>query len=210
LSGAGKSSLVSLLLRFWDPTQGQITLGGVDLRSLDAAALRRALAVVPQRAYLFNASIRDNLRLAAPDASQEVMLSACRKARLEEFINNLPQGLDTWVGEDGVRLSAGERQRLALAQALLKDAPILVLDEPAANLDAETEKLILQVLSQALDEKQPGQAVLTISHRLAGLENYAEILVFHQGRVAERGTFQELVAQRGLFWQLYQLESDTI
>jgi ABC-type multidrug transport system fused ATPase/permease subunit len=203
-SGAGKTTLVSLLLGLWETQTGQITLGGVDVRHLDLQALRRAIAVLPQDAYLFNASVRDNLRLARPQAGEAEMLAACRQAQIAELVESLPGGLDAWVGEGGARLSAGERQRLARARALLKDSPLLILDEPAAHLDALTE----QALANVLRQPRPGQAVLAITHRLAGLESFDEILVLDQGRIVERGTYAELMLRQGLFWRMALLERD--
>jgi ATP-binding cassette, subfamily C, bacterial CydCD len=205
-SGAGKSTLVNLLLRLWDYNVGKITLGGIDLRELEADALRQAFAVVPQQPYLFNTTIRENLRLWRPEASEAEMVQACQAAQIDALIQSLPQGYDTWLGESGQRLSAGERQRLTLAGALLKDARLLILDEPAAHLDPQTE----QAIHRALAKIPPYQAVLTITHRISGLDLYDEILVFHQGRIIERGNFNELLARGGWFYTLWALEQETI
>ena len=199
-SGAGKSTLVNLLLRFWDYEEGHITLGGRELRAGDAEEVRHSIALVSQRTYLFNATIRQNLLLAHPRATEEEMMQAARQAQLHEFVRTLPRGYDTWVGEQGLRLSGGERQRLAIARALLKDAPILVLDEALANLDPFTE----QALLGALRLLAAGRTTLFITHRLVGLEDAAEILVLRGGRVVERGRQEELLAADGLFRRMWE------
>lgn len=197
-SGAGKSTLVNLLLRLLDYQSGRITLGGVDLHRLDPQELRRRIAVLPQTVYLFAASVRDNLRLARPEASEAEMLAACRQAQILEVIQSLPQGLDTCLGEGGAGLSAGEKQRLGLARALLKDSPLLILDEPAAHLDALTERALSHVLTQP----RPGQALLAITHHLSSLTDFDEILVLDQGCIVERGSYAQLMERGGLFRQM--------
>jgi len=169
-NGSGKSSLVNLLLRFWDYEGGTIRIGGRDLRELPADDVRSLLGVVPQHTHLFNATIRANLYLANPDASDDELIAACQQAQLHDFIQTLPQGYDTMVGENGLRLSGGERQRLAIARAILKDAPILILDEATSQLDAVTEQRLLQSLAAFMDRR----TTLLISHRRAGLE-FAEL-----------------------------------
>jgi ATP-binding cassette subfamily C protein CydC len=201
-SGAGKTTLARLLLRFWDYQRGAILLGGVDLRDLRGDDVRRDIGVVSQDTHLFTATIRENLLLARPDASEQDLHAAARLARIHEFITRLPDGYDTWIGEQGVLLSGGERQRLAIARAVLKDAPLLLLDEATANLDAITEREVWQ----ALQELMAGRSVLTITHRLTGLDAMDEILVLRGGRVVERGTQQELLASRGQFYRLWTLQ----
>ncbi len=164
-SGSGKSTLVNLLLRFWDYDEGQIRLGGRELREYQADDCRQMMAVVSQQTHLFNSTIRDNLYLANPDASEEALDQACRLAQIHTFIQGLPEGYDTLIGENGMLLSGGERQRLAIARAILKDAPILILDEATANLDSVTEKQ----LWAALDSYMNGRTTLIISHRTAVL-----------------------------------------
>jgi len=181
-SGAGKSTLVNLLLRFWDFEEGAITLGGRDVRAYDPDELRSLMGVVSQNTYLFNATIRDNLLIAKPQATQAELEQAVRRAQLEPFIQSLPQGYDTWVGEQGLRLSGGERQRLAIARALVKDAPILILDEPTANLDTLTEREVMQSIRSLME----GRTTLLITHRLVGLDDADEILVLQAGRVVRR------------------------
>ncbi|MCL4876381.1 MAG: thiol reductant ABC exporter subunit CydC [Anaerolineae bacterium] len=160
-SGIGKTTLVNLLLRFWEVEQGEIRLGGVSLRDYDPEALRRLIGVVSQQPHIFNATIRENLLLARPDADENALVKAARQARIHDFIVSLPEGYDTWVGEQGYKLSGGERQRLAIARVLLKDAPILLLDEPTANLDAENARLILQAVAHASE----GRTTLLITHQ---------------------------------------------
>ncbi|GAB4458547.1 MAG: thiol reductant ABC exporter subunit CydC [Anaerolineae bacterium] len=198
-SGAGKSTLVSLLLRFWDYEEGRIALGGRDLRACAQEDVRRVMAVVTQQTHLFNASIRDNLLIGNPDATEAMVVEAARAARLHDFVCTLPEGYDTRVGELGMRLSGGERQRVAIARALLKDAPILICDEATANLDAQTEREIMHTLQSAM----AGRAVLIITHRLVGLEAAHEILVLRAGRVVQRGRHAALIEEEGLYRRLW-------
>jgi ATP-binding cassette subfamily C protein CydCD len=205
-SGAGKSTLVSLLLRFWEYRQGEILFDGVDLRRYTQEDLRRAIGVVAQTTYLFSASVRENLLLARPGASQEEVVKAARSAQIQERIESLPQGYETWIGEQGVRLSAGECQRLAIARALLKEAPLLVLDEPTANLDALTEHQLLE----ALQGLMAGRAILLLTHRLVGLEGMREILVMDRGSVVERGRHAELIRAGGLYQRMWYLQNQVL
>jgi ATP-binding cassette subfamily C protein CydCD len=202
-SGAGKSTVARLLLRFWDFESGEIRLGGKPLRELDPDDVRKQIALVSQNSYFFNTSIRENLRLARRSASLHEMEDAARAAHIHDFVMNLPQGYDTLIGEQGVRLSGGERQRLAIARALLKQAPVLVFDEPTANLDALTERQVLE----ALFEIMRGRTCVLITHRLIGLENVDEILVMDQGRIAERGRQHELLSQPGLYRRMWDLQN---
>jgi thiol reductant ABC exporter CydC subunit len=208
-SGGGKSTLVNLLLRFWEYDGGRILLGGRDLRAYRGDDVRGLISVVAQETHLFNASIRENLRLARPDADDAALLDAIRQAELTDFVHDLPQGLDTWVGEQGLQLSGGERQRLAIARALLKDAPILILDEATANLDAVTERQIWETLHPLLAER----STLVVTHRLTGLEQMDEILVLQDGRVIERGTHDDLLTEDGFYrrmWVLQQGQSGSL
>lgn len=182
-TGSGKSTLFNLLLRFWQPDAGDILVGGQSISHFHGDDLRRHIAVVSQQTYLFDATIRENLLIAAPQASQAAIRSACEVAQIHDFINSLPEGYDTWVGETGVRLSGGQARRIAVARALLKDAPILLLDEPTEGLDAETERSLMQ----ALDRLMVGRTVLLITHRPAGLDWVDRVLVLDQGREVAQG-----------------------
>ena len=201
-SGAGKSTLVNLLLRFWEVEQGEIMLAGVPIQSLALDDARSRLAVAAQNTYFFNATIRQNLLIASAHATQAQIEAATQKAQIHDFIAGLPKGYDTWIGEQGLRLSGGERQRLAIARALLKDAPLLVLDEPTANLDPLTEHALLDVLFAAMD----GKTVLMITHRLVGMERFDEILVLDHGQIVQRGRHAALLAQDGLYRQLWMIQ----
>lgn len=201
-SGAGKSTIVNLLLRFWEFEHGAILMGGQDYRNLDSEAIRQMFSVVSQQTHIFNATVRDNLLIAHPEASEQELARAIQDAALEEFIHSLPQGLDTAVGHNGQALSGGQRQRIAIARALLKNAPILLLDEPTVGLDAVTEQQIMQAVQKIMQ----GRTTLLISHSLTGLESMDEILVLDQGMIVERGTFAELINKQGLFAQLRKFQ----
>jgi ATP-binding cassette, subfamily C, bacterial CydC len=179
-SGAGKTTVVNLLLRFLDPVHGRVTIGGHDLRDLRQEDVRRAIAVAGQGSHLFSTSIRENVRLARPDASDEEIEEALRRARIDDWVSSLPEGVETLVGEEGAQLSGGQRQRIGLARALLADAPILVLDEPTSQLDPETaEALVADVMASA-----DGRSVLLITHRPEGLALVDEVVTLEGGRVA--------------------------
>jgi len=212
-SGAGKSTLVNLLLRFWEPDGGEISLAGRPLSQLDPDETRRLFAVVSQNTHLFNTTVRENLRLARPAASDAEIVRAAQQAQIHPFIETLPEGYETWIGEQGLRLSGGQRQRLAIARAILKAAPILVLDEATANLDALTGQAILQTLRELRLGREPATtrpSLLMITHRLAGLEDADEILVLHQGRVVERGRHHDLLQREGLYRRMWTLQREWI
>ncbi|MBN2690827.1 MAG: thiol reductant ABC exporter subunit CydC [Burkholderiaceae bacterium] len=193
-SGAGKSTLVQALLRFWDYQDGQVRIGGHDLRAWPGEALRAHIAVVSQDTYLFNTTLRDNLMLAKPEATEEDVIAACQAAQLHDFITALPEGYDTWVGEAGMRLSGGQARRVAIARALLRDAPLLILDEPTEGLDALTERDLLRDIAHLMQ----GRTVLIISHRIAALPAAVDrVLVMEAGRVVETGTPADLLARQG-------------
>ena len=178
-SGSGKTTVVNLLLRFLDPEQGRLTLAGRDLREFRQEDVRRAVAVAGQDAYLFSTTIRENVRLARPGATEPQIEEALRRARVWEWASSLPGGLDTLVGEEGMQLSGGQRQRVALARALLSDAPILVLDEPTAHLDPETAERVVEDMLSAAD----GRTVLLITHRPEGLALVDDVVVLAEGRI---------------------------
>jgi ATP-binding cassette, subfamily C, bacterial CydCD len=205
-SGAGKSTIANLLFRFWDYEAGEIRLGEDELRGLNPDEVRKQIALVSQNSYFFNTSIRENLRLARRSVSQEEMEAAARAAHIHDFVMKLPQGYDTLIGEQGLRLSGGERQRLAIARALLKNAPILIFDEPTANLDALTEKQVLDTLFETMQ----GKTSLLITHRLLGLEHMDEILVMDKGRIMERGSHAELLSRPGLYRRLFELQNQIL
>jgi len=201
-SGAGKSTVFALLLRFYDPQQGAVRIDGVDLREMDPAALRRLVAVVPQEPVIFAASVLDNVRYGRPDAGREEVLAACARAVAMEFIERLPQGLDTPLGERGVTLSGGQRQRLSIARALLADRPILLLDEATSALDAASERMVQQAL-EALEE---GRTTLAIAHRLATVQHADRIVVIDRGVPVAEGSHAELMRQGGLYASLARLQ----
>jgi len=205
-SGAGKSTVVNLLLRFWDANKGHVRLGQYDVRDFPQEDLRRRVAVVSQHTYLFNTTIKENLRLGNPQADDAEIERAARLANIHDFVAALPQGYDTPVGEMGVKLSGGQRQRLAIARALLKDAPILVLDEATSNLDAETERDI----QAAIHRLTQGRTTLVIAHRLSTVVNADEILVMDGGCIVERGRHAELLACGGVYARLFARQQDEL
>jgi len=200
-SGAGKSTFAKLVQRFYDPQAGEILFDNVNIRSLQKAGLRDSIAFVPQSPVLFNGTIRDNILLARPEASDEDVIEAARQAHAEEFILSLPDGYDSLVGENAVRLSGGQRQRLALARAFLKNAPILILDEATSALDSESEEKI----QQALSSLSRNRTVLIIAHRFATIRSAERILLFEKGHIRCQGSFPELL-QDDLFRRLYEVQ----
>lgn len=199
-SGAGKSTIAQLLLRFIDPAAGRILVDGDPLDSFDAEIWRKQVAWVPQRPYLFHQSIGENLRMARPSASLAEVVEAARQAHLHDFIASLPRGYDTPVGENGIRLSSGQAQRLALGRAFLKDAPLLILDEPTAHLDLETEEAIRDSVSRLTQER----TTLLIAHRLRVVEGADHLVVMEAGQVREQGTAAQLLAARGTYYRMVQ------
>lgn len=202
-SGSGKSTIASLLTRFYDTEQGEITLDGVNINEYKLSNLRRQCSVVSQQVYLFNDTIANNIAYAAEGKySREEILAAAQAAHAMEFIDKLEHGLDTVIGENGASLSGGQRQRLAIARALLRNAPVLILDEATSALDTESERAI----QAALEELQKDRTVLVIAHRLSTIEKADEILVIEHGEIKERGNHQQLLAQNGAYKQLYNMQ----
>ncbi len=194
-SGAGKSTCANLVLRFWDPDSGQVRLGGVDLRDYPQQMVRDRVALVPQEVYLFNTSIRDNIRLGAPAATDEQVEAAARLAMAHDFIvGELPAGYDTVCGERGAELSGGQRQRIAIARALLRDAPVLIMDEVVSNIDIDNERAVQAAMATVAH----GRTTIVIAHRLSTIRSADRVVVLAAGRVVETGSHDELVAgQRG-------------
>ena len=201
-SGAGKTSLFQLLLRFYDPAQGAIRIDGVPIRSMSLASLRSLIAIVPQDPVIFADTIAENIRVARPEAGDAEVREAAEQAAVTRFADRLPAGLQTEVGERGVTLSGGERQRIAIARAILRDAPILLLDEATSALDAENERAV----QEALDRAMKGRTALVIAHRLATIRDVNRIVVLDQGQIVEEGTHDGLAAASGLYSRLATLQ----
>jgi ATP-binding cassette subfamily B protein len=201
-SGAGKTTIFQLAERFYDPQQGRVLLDGVDLRDADPADIRQRIAMVPQDTVIFAASARDNLRYGNWNASEDAIWQAARDANAEQFLRALPDGLDTFMGEGGARLSGGQRQRLAIARALLRDAPLLLLDEATSALDAESERLV----QDALDRLMEHRTTIVIAHRLATVRAADRIVVMDEGRIVEEGTHATLTRRDGLYARLARLQ----
>ena len=198
-SGAGKTTLASLLPRFWDVTEGRISFDGVDIRSLRLAELRKRIGLVPQEPALFSGTVRENIAYANPEAPAERIEAAARAAHAAEFVERLPQGYETLVGERGVKLSGGQRQRIAIARAILKDPTVLLLDEATSSLDNESEQLIEDAMERLLE----GRTTLIIAHRLSTVRRADRLIVLDHGRIVEEGTHTSLLSKRGLYARLY-------
>ncbi len=202
-SGSGKSTLLKLLFRFYDAQGGSVSVDGQDVRRLTQESLRDAIGLVPQDVVLFNTTLRENLVYGLPDASDEQVMDAARKAQLDGFVAELPKGLDTRVGERGVKLSGGEKQRVGIARATHKDPCILVLDEATSALDSATEMEV----QAALDEAARGRTTLMVAHRLSTVAGADEILVLDQGRIVERGSHAQLLDRDGVYADLWKRQA---
>src|SRR5206468_3336475 len=203
-SGSGKSSIARLLLRLFDPQSGTVRVGGQDIRTLDPEALRRLMAIVHQDTYLFHGTVEENLRLGKPEATPAELEAAARDANAHEFIRQLPHGYQTVIGERGANLSGGQRQRLAIARALLRDAPILILDEALSSVDAENEA----VIQQAIDRLSAGRTTLILAHRLSSVIGADRILVLDKGRIVETGRHAELIRRDGPYRRLMGAQAE--
>jgi ABC-type multidrug transport system fused ATPase/permease subunit len=198
-SGSGKSTLVKLIMRFYDPNQGSIKVDGVDLREFQIVSWRCSIAIVSQDTFLFHGSIKENIAYGCPEASKAEIIEAAKKAYAYEFIQELPEGFDTVVGNRGTKLSGGQRQRIAIARAILREPDILILDEATSALDANSERIV----QKAIEDVSRDRTVIVIAHRLSTVEKADKIIVLNQGAVVEQGTHQELLKQKGEYWSLY-------
>jgi subfamily B ATP-binding cassette protein MsbA len=203
-SGGGKTTLADLLARFHEPTNGRILLDGLDFQKFEINSLRWKMAIVGQKSFIFNTSIRHNIAYGTPLATEEEIIEAARLANALEFIQKLPQGFDTIIGADGMQLSGGQQQRIAIARALVRNPEILILDEPTSALDAITE----QVIQELLDKFTIGRTVIVIAHRLSTVAKADKVVVIEQGKIMEQGSYQDLIQQQGKFWQYYQTQND--
>jgi ABC-type multidrug transport system fused ATPase/permease subunit len=198
-TGAGKSTLLSLVPRFYDPTSGSVTLDGRDLREITKKSLRAQIAIVLQDTLLFSTTVRENIAYGRPNATEEEIIEAARRAQADDFIRNLPNGYASLVGERGGHLSVGQRQRIGIARAFLKNAPILLLDEPTSALDPATESAIMETIKELMR----GRTTLIATHRLATIHGLDQIIVLEKGRVVEKGRGPELIARGGIYAKLY-------
>lgn len=202
-TGSGKSTIVKLLLRYYDPTAGRVTLSGIDLCELDLTSLRRAIGFVSQDVFLFHGTVRENIAYGKPDATDEEIVAAASIAEADEFVRALPEGYDTVVGERGQKLSGGQRQRLSIARAVLKDPPILILDEATSSVDNETEAAI----QRSLEKIVVGRTTIVIAHRLSTIRNADRVYVLERGRVLESGSHRDLVEEGGLYAALWRVQT---
>jgi subfamily B ATP-binding cassette protein MsbA len=203
-TGSGKSTVVSLIPRFYDASSGRITIDGIDIREFKLQGLRKQIGFVLQDTVLFRGNVHDNIAYGRPGATSQEVVDAAKLANADEFISRMPHGYDTAVGERGTTLSGGQRQRIGIARAILRNAPILILDEPTASLDPESEKVVME----ALERLMKGRTVITIAHRLSTIRTADKIVVLKDGVVAEEGTHDELVQRGGVYAQLYRIQSE--
>jgi ATP-binding cassette subfamily B protein len=204
-SGSGKTTIANLIVRFWDAQRGSVKIGGVDVRRMTCDSLLRYVAMVFQRVYLFNDTIENNIRFGSPDATREDVIAAAKKARCHAFIEALPDGYDTIVGEGGSTLSGGEKQRISIARAILKDAPIILLDEATASVDPDNELYIQEAISELVRDK----TLIVIAHRLSTIKSADQILVLENGKIVQRGKHDELLAENGVYKNLWQRRMQT-
>ena len=202
MPGSGKTTVVHLIPRFYDASEGRITLDGTDIRDVTLESLRSNVGIAMQDVFLFSGTIADNIAYGKPGSTREDVERASRIAQLHDYVVDLPDGYETWVGERGITLSGGQRQRLAIARTILLDPPILVLDDSTSSIDAGTEHL----LRQALESVMKGRTTFVIAHRLSTVRHADQILVLDNGSIAEQGTHDELVQRKGLYRQLYELQ----
>jgi subfamily B ATP-binding cassette protein MsbA len=205
MSGGGKSTLANLIPRFFDVTGGRICIDGVDIRQFSIVDLRRQISIVTQEPILFNETVRDNIAYGSPDASEDQIVAAAKAAFAHDFILGFPKGYDTLIGELGGRLSGGEKQRLCIARALIKDAPILILDEATSSLDSEAEA----VVQKALENLMIGRTTVVIAHRLSTIAGADRIAVIVSGKIVEQGTHESLLAAKGEYAKLYATQFST-
>lgn len=205
-SGSGKSTLAKLIVRFWDVDKGAVTIGGKDLKQIEPEHLMRSVSFVFQDVTLFNDTVFNNIRIGNMNASDDQVVSAAKAAHCDEFIRRLPEGYDTILGENGSTLSGGERQRISIARALLKNAPIILLDEATASLDPENEVLIQQAIARLVE----GKTVIMIAHRLRTVVDADQILVLNEGKLVEQGTHKELIEQKGLYSKLFYIQQESL
>ena len=202
LSGAGKSTFIQLLQRFYDPDQGEIFLDGIDIKMMNRLDFRKSIALVPQDPVIFASTVMENIRFGNPEASDEEIYEAARAASAHEFITELPQGYETYVGERGVMLSGGQQQRVAIARAILRNAPVLLLDEATSALDAENERSV----QKAFDHLSMGRTTIVVAHRLATVKKADRIIVLDKGKIVAQGNHEKLISEKGVYARLASLQ----